>query len=80
MLGIFTDEPHRGALLNGFGTMNKNNVNMLPYSYSLFEKYRAVSGMDLAAKLPELYYKRADSKVNRTMYYYIETIDRKSVV
>lgn len=76
LLGVFTDEPHRGALLNGFGTMNKNNMNMLPYSYSLFEKYRAVSGMDLSAKLPELYYKRADSKVNRTMYYYIETMQQ----
>ena len=75
IMGIFTDEPHRGAVLNGFGIHNANKMQMLPYSYELYNRYRKITGEKLSEKLPELFYKRADSKINRTMYYYIETVD-----
>lgn len=73
ILGIFTDEPHRGAILNGFGIDNANKLQMLPYSYELYGRYRKITGEKLSEKLPELFYKRADSEINRTMYYYIES-------
>lgn len=73
ILGVFTDEPHRGAILNGFGIMNENKMQMLPYSYELYGRYRKITGEKLSEKLPELFYKRADSEINTTMYYYIET-------
>lgn len=76
LLGVFTDEPHRGSLLNGFGLNNKNSLNMMPYSYGLYDKFRQLCKEELADKLPELYYKRADSKINRTMYYYIESLEQ----
>lgn len=74
LLGVFTDEPHRGAILNGFGTLNKNHMRMLPYAYDLYARFQKLSGEDLSAKLPCLFYKSADKKVNRVMYYYIETL------
>lgn len=76
LLGIFTDEPHRGAILNGFGQRNENRFNMMPYTYELFERYKKVCGEDLQEKLPELYYLKQGSKVNRTAYYYVESLEQ----
>ena len=76
MLGIFTDEPHRGAILNGFGTRNKNHLNMTPYTYELFNRYTKVCGGDLQKTLPELYFMKKGEKVNRTMYFYIESLQQ----
>lgn len=39
--GIFTDEPHRGALFSGFGIDNPNGEKMCPYTGKLFERYQA---------------------------------------
>lgn len=76
LLGIFTDEPHRGSILNGFGIGNANRLQMLPYAYELYGRYQKITGEKLSEKLPELFYKRADSEINRTMYYYIESIQQ----
>lgn len=74
--GIFADEPHRGAVLNGFISRSSNTMNLIPYTYGLYDRYRKVCGENLSEKLPELYFKRADSAVNRTMYHYIESIEQ----
>ena len=37
--GIFTDEPHRGPLLNGFAIDNENALRMMPYTDDLFPAY-----------------------------------------
>ena len=74
IFGIFTDEPHRGVLLNGFGIKNANRLHMLPYSYELFSRYEEVAGERLETHLPELFYKRADKDASRAMYCYIETL------
>ena len=76
LMGVFTDEPYRGSVLNGFGMDNKNRLNMIPYTYQLYSKYKAITGENLSDKLPELFYKKVNSKINRTMYYYIETIQQ----
>ena len=74
--GIFADEPHRGAVLNGFISKSDNTLNLTPYAYGLYERFEKVCGEDLSGKLPELYFKRADSAVNRTMYHYIESLQQ----
>lgn len=74
--GVFTDEPQRGALLSGFALDNNNRLNMLPYSSELYNRYYEVCGDNLEYKLPELFYKRADSNVNKIMYFYIESIQQ----
>lgn len=45
--GIFTDEPHRGALFNGFGINNANRARMAPYTAALPEAYRKKYGEEL---------------------------------
>ena len=76
LIGIFTDEPHRGGLMNGFGIDNKNRERMAPYSYELFERFRALCGDNLAETLPELFYRREGVRASRTMYYYIESLQQ----
>lgn len=76
LLGIFTDEPHRGALLNGFALANANSLHMLPYSAGLYGKYRSLWGEELGARLPELFYRFAGKSAGRTMYRYIESMQQ----
>lgn len=71
--GIFTDEPHRGALFSGFGITNKNGEKMCPYTSSLFERYKADWNEDLREMLPLLYY---GAYPNKTAYNYTETLQR----
>ncbi len=71
--GIFTDEPHRGALLNGFGIKNARALYMLPYTEKLFCAYSRRWGEDLKEKLPELYFKSGDN-FSRAMWRYVETL------
>ncbi len=74
--GIFTDEPHRGPLLNGFGITNENALYMLPYTGELFSLYRKLFGEDLSALLPELYFNTEGNEFSRTMWRYVETLQR----
>lgn len=71
--GIFTDEPHRGALFSGFGLNNRNGDGMCPYTDKLFEHYKADWDEDLCEKLPLLYF---GGYPNRTTYRYIETVQK----
>lgn len=38
--GIFTDEPHRGSLLDGFGISNENKEWHAPWTYTLFDNFK----------------------------------------
>ena len=40
IFGVFTDEPHRGAIFSGFGISNENKDKMTPYT-SVFPPRRA---------------------------------------
>lgn len=71
--GVFTDEPHRGALFNGFGITNANRARMIPYTGALFEKYRKKYGESLC--VPEIYYLRAQDAENETARRYIDVLD-----
>ncbi len=53
--GIFTDEPHRGALLDGFSMYMENGEYTVPYTQKLFEEFEKRFGYDLKEHLPELF-------------------------
>lgn len=71
--GVFTDEPHRGALLNGFGITNANRERMAPYTAALPSAYLKKYGNELC--IPEIYYRRKGEKENRTAARYIDVLD-----
>ena len=72
--GIFTDEPHRGALLSGFSVSNENRLGMLPWTYALFSRYEARWGEKLEEELPLLWFRTAEHNFSRTMWQYVEVL------
>ncbi len=74
--GIFTDEPYRGGVFNGFNLANKNGSAMLPWTDGLFMVYRELFGEELEARLPELFFRFADDDFNVTAYRYLEVLQR----
>lgn len=73
ILGVFTDEPHRGAVFSGFGLSNENKEKMTPYTGDLFTAFREKYGSELC--IPEIYYFRDDAKENQTAAKYIDVLD-----
>jgi len=71
--GIFTDEPHRGAVMCGFGISNANGTWMTPWTDKLPEEFEDRIGYDLVDSLPELFLRPDGRPVNETKYYYVET-------
>ena len=67
--GIFTDEPHRGAL---FSTFSEGRENAVPFTPVLFEEFENRFGYDLKAKLPELFLKAGGRGLSKTTRDYIE--------
>ena len=55
ILGIFTDEPHRGTLMDSFGT--GGDLARIPWSACIPEEFKKRFGYDLIPHLAEIYYK-----------------------
>lgn len=72
--GMFTDEPYRGGVFNGFNLANKNGSAMLPWTYDLFAVYQQRFGENPESRLPELFFRPEDSDFNVTMYRYLEIL------
>lgn len=72
--GIFTDEPHRGAVMNGFGMGTKDAHFLTPYTPKLFEKFQEKYGYDLKENLPELFLWKNGEKVSPVKWQYMELI------
>ncbi len=53
--GIFTDEPHRGPVMAGFGISNPNRLWMAPWTPQLFARFEERFGSDLIEQLPALF-------------------------
>lgn len=70
LVGVFTDEPHRGPLFNRFGLDNENGANMAPFTGRLFSYYKSRWNQDLRRRLPELFYK-GKTEWNETAYRYV---------
>ena len=71
--GVFTDEPHRGALFNGFALTNANRARMVPYTGRLRAAYAEKYGEELS--FPEIYYRKRGHADNETAAKYIDVLD-----
>ncbi len=74
LLGIFTDEPHRGAFLNSFGLLNAGRETFIPWTYELFCVFKERQGYDVRDILPEVWFKKDGKPFSRAAYHYIETL------
>ncbi|MFD2334470.1 glycosyl hydrolase [Cohnella sp. GCM10020058] len=72
--GIFTDEPHRGALLDGFGLANPDPEWLAPWTASLFDRFRERFGYELAPRLPELFLQVEGRAVSQVKWHYAELL------
>lgn len=67
--GIFTDEPHRGAL---FSTFSEGRENAVPFTPGLFEEFQKRFGYDLKEHLLELFLIRGENRIRKVSRDYIE--------
>jgi hypothetical protein len=74
--GIFTDEPHRGSLLDGFGIKNKNKEWLIPWTYTLFSEFEKRFGYDPVPHLPELFLQPEGRKVSQVKWHYVELLQQ----
>ncbi|MFA6173803.1 MAG: glycosyl hydrolase, partial [Kiritimatiellales bacterium] len=74
--GIFTDEPHRGALLDGFSMYMPNGEYTVPYTQKLFDEFQARFGYDLKEKLPELFLQVEGRRISQVKWHYVELLQR----
>ena len=74
--GIFTDEPHRGALLDGFSMYRDDGAFCVPYTPKLFEEFEKRFGYDLKPKLPELFLHVDGKKVSQVKWHYVELLQQ----
>ena len=70
--GIFTDEPHRGSLLDGFGISDGGAY--IPYTFKLFDEFKSRYGFDLLERLPEVYFRLNGESLNEVKWRYTELI------
>jgi hypothetical protein len=72
LLGVFTDEPHRGAVMMGFGISNENSHWMTPWTQKFAEEFTKRFGYDIIDKLPELFLQKDGRKVSQVKWHYME--------
>ena len=74
--GIFTDEPHRGALLDGFSMYMENGEYTVPYTQKLFDEFKSRFGYDLKEKLPELFLQVDGKRISQVKWHYVELLQQ----
>lgn len=72
--GIFTDEPHRGALMSGFSVPNHDPQYLCPYTTGLFDEFEKAYGYDLRDRLPELFLRHNGKKYAKVKWQYTELL------
>ncbi|MCL5271550.1 MAG: hypothetical protein M1457_13585, partial [bacterium] len=70
--GIFTDEPHRGALMDGFSVPNPDPQWRVPWTFKTFDQFEKTFGYDLVPRLPELFLWPEGRKVSQVKWHYVE--------
>jgi hypothetical protein len=70
--GIFTDEPHRGALMCGFSLSNQNATWMAPWTDNLPEEFLKRVEYDLVDRLPELFLRKDGEPVSQVKWHYVD--------
>lgn len=80
IVGIFTDEPHRGRLMSSFGSSPGEGKAELeyqvPWTYKLFDEFVQKFGYDLKARLPELFLWYKGEKVSQVKWHYVELLQQ----
>jgi len=74
--GIFTDEPHRGALLDGFSMYRDDGAFCAPYTQVLFEEFEKRFGYDLKERLPELFLQVDGKRISPVKWHYVELLQQ----
>lgn len=72
IVGIFTDEPHRGPYLNGFSRKEEKAQIEIPYTYDLFDEFTKRKGYAIEERLPVLWFGKADEEFCKEAYDLIE--------
>ena len=71
VMGIFTDEPHRGACMTTFG----GKINRVSWTPAFLEEFKKRRGYDLTHRLPELFGRMKGKPVSRVTRDYFETAE-----
>ena len=71
ILGIFTDEPHRGSLMSSFGQGVGSGERQIPWTKKLPDEFKKRYGYDLIDHLPEIFC-RYDDKPAAIKWQYVE--------
>ena len=74
--GIFTDEPHRGSVMTGFGIDNAGALHMTPWTELLPQRFTEVFGKDILDHLPEIFLKPEGETVSITKWQYMEILQQ----
>ena len=74
--GIFTDEPHRGALLDGFSMYRDDGAFCLPFTPDLFDEFEKRFGYDLKPRLPELFLQLDGKRISPVKWHYTELLQQ----
>lgn len=73
IVGIFTDEPHRGPLLSSFGQGVASKGAQIPWTPALPNEFKKRFGYDIIDRLPEVFL-RYDKKPSALKWQYIELL------
>lgn len=74
--GVFTDEPHRGALLDGFSMYRDDGGFCAPFTPLLFTEFESRFGYNLKEKLPELFLLVDGKRVSQVKWHYVELLQQ----
>ena len=74
IMGIFTDEPHRGGLMTSFGQGAESSELNIPYTGSMPKSFEEKYGYDMIACLPELFLCKNTEKVAKIKWQYVKLV------
>ena len=72
IVGIFTDEPHRGPLFTNFSNDSKNRPYMCPWTDKFPEEYKKRFGEDIVDQLPYLFLHPEGKNYHKVKWQYVE--------
>ncbi len=76
ILGIFTDEPHRGALMDGFSMTTDEAHWIAPWTTKLPEYFQDRFGYDILEKLPEVFLFPEGQRISQVKWHYVELLQQ----
>lgn len=70
--GIFTDEPHRGAVFGTFSNDSKYAPWNVPWTFGFASAFQEKFGYEILDSLPQLFLRDDGGKVNQVKWHYLE--------